>query len=166
MILVLPAPPVPVPSLHFSSLQFIEFLFYFAFTIYLGNNSATVTQRKSHCFACSGLVFDVRLDRNLKMYHRIGIRNEVGAEPQSIVYTEKYSWIKSQIPPQCICWEAYYVILITICSSVGTLNPTAHLMHFDKNRAEISRDCGSITSVSVSAPKYSWVNPKSLYQTS
>ena len=50
------------------------------------------------------------IDRNFKFLPGTAIREDSGAELQSLVFALKYSWVKFQILPQCICCEGICTI--------------------------------------------------------
>ena len=59
----------------------------------------------------SGPRFDPRQAKNFKISSGNVIkRNGEAAEPQSLVSASKYSWIKSQTPPQCNYSEGKFTV--------------------------------------------------------
>jgi hypothetical protein len=67
-----------------------------------------------------------------------GIRRNGGAEPQSLVSAPKYTWVKSQIPPQCIRCERN-VLFIVVLPSDGDVKPGGFLL-FDASRLNPATD--------------------------
>ena len=65
---------------------------------------------QGNCLAYSGHGFDTGRVNSFVFLPWTGIRRNFVVEPQSLISVSKYTWVKSKIPSQWVCYEDIYTV--------------------------------------------------------